>query len=77
MWGKRCLIIKLFTTMNKDDIELAIDDFKSDFQNHSYEFLTSKWVLEKIPYIFNNNSFLHVSVMGLRSRICQKRILRI
>ena len=42
--------------MNKDDIELAIDDFKSDFQNHSYEFLTSKWVLEKIPYIFNNNS---------------------
>lgn len=42
--------------MKKDDIDATIDSFKADLNNYSYEFLTSKWVLEKIPYIFDNNA---------------------
>lgn len=46
--------------MNKDKIEDDILLFKADFKQHPYEFLTSKWVLEKIPYIFNNDSEAYI-----------------
>ena len=46
--------------MNVDKIEDDIRLFKADFKQHSHEFLTSKWVLEKIPYIFNNDSEAYI-----------------
>ncbi len=47
--------------MRPKEIEQNIDLFKSDFERYSYEFLTSKWVLEKIPHIFNNDSETYIS----------------
>lgn len=47
--------------MKPKEIEQNIDLFKSDFKRYSYEFLTSKWVLEKIPHIFNNDSEMYIS----------------
>ena len=46
--------------MNVDKIEDDIRLFKADFKQHPHEFLTSKWVLEKIPYIFNNDSEAYI-----------------
>ena len=46
--------------MNENDIESNISLFKADFKQYPYEFLTSKWVLEKIPYIFNNDSEAYI-----------------
>lgn len=46
--------------MSVDKIEDDIRLFKADFKQHPHEFLTSKWVLEKIPYIFNNDSETYI-----------------
>lgn len=42
----------------KESSELKI--FKEDFGKYSYDFLTSKWVIERIPHIFNNNSEIYL-----------------
>jgi predicted nucleotidyltransferase len=42
------------------DQKTVIDQFARDFEVYEYDYLVSKWVIEKLPYIFNGNydSFL-------------------
>ena len=37
---------------NKQDI---IECFKRDLSTNSFEFVSSKWIFERIPYVFNDN----------------------
>lgn len=37
------------------DNKIGFTQFKKDFDKYNYDFLVSKWVVEKLPYIFNDN----------------------
>lgn len=32
-----------------------IEQFREDFDKYEYDFLVSKWVVEKLPHIFNGD----------------------
>lgn len=49
--------------MQKKESDLR-DDFRKDLTSSSLEFVSSKWILERIPYVFNGDysSFLNVKM---------------
>lgn len=38
-----------------------VDEFKNDYGTYESTFLTSKWILEKVPYIFGGNVELYLN----------------
>lgn len=37
------------------DINREIEALKQDFDKYDHDFLVSKWVVERLPYIFKDN----------------------
>lgn len=44
--------------------QICITRFKEDFNKYEYDFLVSKWVVEKLPHIFNGDyeKFLQIKI---------------
>ncbi len=44
---------------------MPIDEFKNDYKTQTADFVISKWIIEKIPYIFNGdyNSFIQTKLL--------------
>lgn len=49
------------------ELDSFIDQFKDDLNKCSLDFIVSKWILERIPYIFKENRLDYLTVKSLIS----------